>query len=527
VLVRDSELADPSTHLQVEGISKSFGPVRALSSMSLSVRSGEVLALLGENGAGKSTLLRVLEGLVQPDEGRITINGEQHTFSGPADAHRAGVRVVNQEPELVPTASVAENLFLNQLPRRRLGVLSWRRILREADSTLEALGFRDRLDPAATVNSLPPGRRQLLEIARSLAANSPVLALDEPTSSLSEQDADHLLLTVERLRDEGVALIYVSHRLRELERIADRIAVMRDGELVGIRNRGEETHDGLVRLMVGRPQLAVERSNRSRPGPARLDVQNLTTAKIRDANLQIAPGEVLGLAGLVGSGRTELARAVAGLDRRESGRIFVDGSPVGARDVAGMIRHGISMTPEDRRHEGFVSTFTIQQNTTLASMSQCRNRSRTISGRKEREATTHWIQTLGIKATGPKQMVTELSGGNQQKVVLARALATEPRVLVLDEPTRGVDVGAKTEIYRLIDQLAQRGMAILFISSELPELLGVADRVAVMRGGEIVGELEGDQATEESVLVLAVGADPETHADSREREIHGAHASPN
>jgi L-arabinose transport system ATP-binding protein len=492
--------------LELRGISKAFPNVQALDGVDLDLRAGEVLALVGENGAGKSTLLRILEGDYQPDEGEIRLRGEPRTFSSPREARSLGVRVVSQEPEIVPDVSVPENLFVGELPRRLGRFVDYRRLTRDTRALLAQYGFERDLSPGASGRSLNAAQRQLVEILRALRPGASVICFDEPTSSLTAEEAERLFGIVRRLRDEGVAVVYVSHRMREVLDLADRIAVLRDGKLVGVRSRGETTEPELVRLMVGRQiaQLFERVQPKDRAGAvAMLRVEGLADSLLRDVSFEVHDGEVVGLAGLVGAGRTEVAKALFGERRVDSGRIFVGGEEVRIRSPRDAIRAGLAFAPEDRKAEALVLVRSVRENTSLAILERLR-RFRFIRSRQELALVAELVARLRVKTPSLQQEVAKLSGGNQQKVVLARWLARHPRVLILDEPTRGIDVGAKAEVYALIRQLASEGVAILFISSELPEILGISDRIVVMREGRITGELAADGATEEQVLSLAL-----------------------
>lgn len=401
------------------------------------MQSGEVMALVGENGAGKSTLLRILSGDHRPDAGRLVIDGRPVTFGGPSDAHRAGIRVVYQEPEIVPYVSVAENIYIGALPHRGHR-FDRRALMAKAGAYIDRLGFTHVLDPTTQGIDLSPAQRQLVEILRSVTSEPKVLALDEPTSSLSDTEVDLLFDLIGRLRSHGVAIIYVSHRMNEIFRVADRVAVLRDGALVGVRPPAATSEGELVRMMTGRDLSKLFVRQRGAPGPAVLSVRGLTTDDVSEVSFDVRAGEVVGMAGLVGAGRSELAHA------------------------------------------------------------------RVVRRSDERRVASRFVDQLRIRTPSLEQEVRNLSGGNQQKTVLARWLARHPKVLILDEPTRGVDVGAKAEIYSIINQLAADGMALLVISSEMPEVLGLADRILVMQAGRITGELDGASATEEAILTLAM-----------------------
>lgn len=491
--------------LEVCGVSKRFGAVRALKDVSMDIRSGEVLGLVGENGAGKSTLLRTLAGAHQPDAGELRRDGTPLRMRSPRDAHQQGIRVISQEPELVEDLSVAENIFLGELPRRGR-VVDRRGLKLAARELIRRHGFDKQLDPHLDAKALGRAQRQLVEILKALKSEAQVIAFDEPTSSLTHDEAQRLFAVVRRLRDDGVAVVYVSHRLREILELADRVAVLRDGELVAARPAASLQEDELVRLMVGR-KLAVELSRRhSAPGPEAspvLEARGLRTAWLKDVDLTIRAGEVVGVAGLIGAGRSELAKALFGEVPLASGALRMHGRPVRLRSPRDAIAAGIGYAPEDRKGAGLVMQRSVAENISLASLPRLR-RMRVVRRGAERKLVEGLMGQLRIKAASPAVEVGTLSGGNQQKVVLARQLARHPDLLILDEPTQGVDVGAKAEIYALIDRMTAEGLAVLLISSELPEVLSQSHRILVMENGRIRGEFLATEATEEAVLTLAI-----------------------
>lgn len=495
---------DPTrtTVLRVDSLGKRFDAVQALRDVSLDLRAGEVLALLGENGAGKSSLLKVLSGDYQPDAGGLVLDGEPVTFTGPRDAQRAGIRVIAQEPEIIPHVSVAENVYVGNLPQR--GRRFDRRSLEtRVAEDLDRLGFRGVIDPTTLGRRLSPAQRQLVEILRALTTDVKVIAFDEPTSSLSDYEVEALFTLIRGLRDRGVAVVYVSHRMAEIFRVADRIAVLRDGGLVGVRAVAEVEESELVRMMVGRDLTDMFRRGHRATDRVVLEVDGVTTGDVTDVSLHVRAGEVVALAGLVGAGRSELAHAIVGHVPLTAGEVRVDGTPLVLRRPRDAVRAGIGLAPEERKAEALVMTRTVRDNVSLAVLDRLR-RLRFVRSGEERRLVTSYVEQLRVRTPSIETPVRNLSGGNQQKTVLARWLARRPKVLVLDEPTRGVDVGAKAEIYAIIDQLAADGIALLVISSELPEVLGLADRIVVMAGGRITGEVDRADATEEGVLGLAM-----------------------
>ncbi|MFE6066405.1 sugar ABC transporter ATP-binding protein [Streptomyces sp. NPDC056525] len=498
--------------LAVDGIVKRFGSVQALGGVTLDFPAGRVTALMGENGAGKSTLLRILTGDHAPDEGRVLVEGRAVTFDSPAAARAAGVRVIPQEPEIIPHVTVAENVWAGALPRRRGRFLDRRELVRRVTADLADLGFSDVLDPRLLGAQLTPAQRQLVEILRALTGDVPprLIAFDEPTSSLSEHEVDALFGLIGRLRADGIAVVYVSHRMREIFRLADRIAVLRDGSPAGVVEAAETDERALVRLMVGRDLSTMfvreQRREGEQPGDVVLDVQDVTTDDVRGITLQVRAGEVVGLAGLVGAGRSELALALAGDRPIRRGTVAVHGVRLRGGRPREAIRAGLGLAPEERKAQALFLHRSIRDNTALVVLDRIR-RFRFVRRGAERALAREYATRLRVRTPSVEHEVRTLSGGNQQKVVLARWLARKPKVLILDEPTRGIDVGAKAEIYQIVAGLAAEGVAVLVISSELPELLGLADRVVVMQGGRITGALDHADATEEAVLALAMADD--------------------
>lgn len=490
---------------EVRGISKSFSGVHALTDVTLDFRAGEVLALVGENGAGKSTLLRILNGDHQPDHGELLLDGRTADFPSPREARAAGIRVIAQEPEIIPYVSVAENVYVGALPASaRRFHRSGLRVRVQQD--LERYGFDDVLDPDTLGSRLSPAQRQLVEILRALTTNPRILAFDEPTSSLSDAEVTALFRLIARLREDGCAIVYVSHRMREIFTVADRVAVLRDGRLVGTREIPGLGEPELVRMMVGRDLSAMFTRERSPSDDVVLSVRAVTTEDVRDISFDVHAGEVVALAGLVGAGRSELAKGIVGDVPLVSGEVAVRGVAVRLRSPRDAIDAGIGFAPEERKAEALLMDRSVRDNVSLAVLERLR-RWRVINLRQERTLVTQQVERMRVRTPSVDQEVRKLSGGNQQKVVLARWLARRPQVLILDEPTRGVDVGAKAEIYAIIDELARDGMAVLVISSDMPEVLGLADRIVVLQGGRKTGELTRAEATEESILALALPHD--------------------
>jgi rhamnose transport system ATP-binding protein len=484
--------------LKLEGISKSFPGVRALADISFDVRPGEVHALLGENGAGKSTLIKIMSGVYQPDTGTISLDGKPTTFGSPQEAQEAGIATIYQELLLFPELTVAENIFMGHAPKNRFGAIDWGRMRERAHETLESLDIRD-LDVRAVVGTLSVGNRQRVEIAKALSHNARILIMDEPTAALTERDVERLFGIVRLLRSRGVGVVYISHRLEEVFLLADRVTVLRDGEFVATKQVADTDRDDLIEMMVGRRIDQLFPKVETKRGEVVLELENVCHSPMtKDVSLKLHTGEILGIAGLVGSGRSELAEVIFGMTPAEKGTIKVYGKPVRIDSPSLAKNLGIAYVPEDRGRQGLVGPLPVFENVSLASLGRVSRRA-FIDRKAERQLAEDSVKQFQIRASGIDQIVGDLSGGNQQKVGLSKWLATEPRIIIMDEPTRGIDVGAKTEIHRLMSELASRGMAVLMISSELPEVLGMSDRILVMRGGRIVAEVERAEATQAGI----------------------------
>jgi L-arabinose transport system ATP-binding protein len=495
-------LTERATGLAIDGVSKAFPNVRALLDVSLRADAGEILAVMGENGAGKSTLLRIIAGDYRPDTGALSLDGRPLAMSSPREARAAGIRVVSQEPEIVPGVDVAENIYLGELPTAR-GVVTRARIRERVRADLARFGFADVLPLDLMGDELSPAQRQLVEIMRALKPGLRVLALDEPTSSLTDEESARVFELLRNLRSQGVAIIYVSHRINEILRLADRVAVLRDGRLIALREAAGLTAGEIVRLMVGRALTDLFKGRHVPTERVVLRVEDLHSAWHRGVSFEIHAGEIVGLAGLMGAGRTELAKTMVGALPMDRGQVWIDGSPVSLRSPGEAMNAGIGMTPEDRKQDGLLLGRSVIENTSLAILGRL-SKLGFVRADRERELVRSYVERLSVRTPSLQREVGRLSGGNQQKIVLARWLAAGPRILILDEPTRGIDVGAKAEIYRLIDELAGEGLGILFISSELPEILGMSDRILVMQNGRITGEVQAKTATEQQILELAM-----------------------
>lgn len=495
----------PPPLIRMRGITKSYPGVRALHGVDLAVEPGQVMGLVGENGAGKSTLLKVLAGAVTADEGTIEIGGRKVDLRSPRDSRDAGIAVIYQELMLAEHLSIAENVFAGREPGRRRGGVDFKAMRQATAELLRELGIA--ASPKDQVGRLNVARRQMVEIAKALSTDARLIVMDEPTSSLTEDEVERLLALVQRLRERGVSVVYVSHRMREVFAVADAVTVLRDGQLVGVHRTKNVTPDEVVRMMVGRDLIDMYGT---RPGPAPhstpvLEVRGLNAGpRVRDVSLSVHAGEIVGLAGLVGAGRSETALAVFGHPQPHTGSVLIEGTERRLRSPRAAIAAGIAYVPEDRKQQGLFLNLSIRTNMTTACLEDV-SRGGVLSGRRDRALAARLARDLSVKASSTEMAVGTLSGGNQQKVVLARWLARRPKVLILDEPTRGVDVGAKAEIYRLIREIAADGVAVLMISSELPEVLGLSDRVLVMREGRMVGELDGSRAQEHEVIAMATG----------------------
>ena len=495
--------------LEMRGIVKRFPGVLALDHVNLSVKKGEVHALLGENGAGKSTLMKILSGAYSKDEGEIIFEGEKVEIHSAHDAQRLNISTIYQELNLTEQMTVGENIFMGRQIMKNRFLVDWKKMYGEAQRILDDLGVG--IDAHMLVRDLGVAHKQMVEVAKALSINSKVLIMDEPTAPLTNREIDTLFETIRMLKARGVSIIYISHRLEEVMEICDRATIMRDGANVTELNVADTNLDEIIRYMVGRelkekfPKISVT------PGEVRLKVEHLHAGKqVKDVSLSARGGEILGIAGLVGAGRTETARAIFGMDEKESGEIYIDGEKVSIRQPLDAINLGLGFVTEDRKGEGLVLAMPVSQNMTLATLDKL-GASAHMNLAKEKAIVNEYIGKLNIKTPSPQQLARNLSGGNQQKVVLAKWLLSDAKVIIFDEPTRGIDVGAKIEVYNIINDLVRAGVAVIMISSELPEILGMSDRVAVMHQGEITGTFDNDGTlTQEKILYYATGGDKHT-----------------
>ncbi len=489
--------------IQFRGIGKRFPGVQALRNVGFDVAPGSCHALCGENGAGKSTLGKILAGIYRPDEGELLVDGKTARFGSPSDAMAAGIGIVHQELAFCENLTVAENLCLGHLPARATFV-SRREMLRRAREYLTAI--QAKIDPTKLVGALPVSQQQLVQIAAAVSHGARILIFDEPTSSLSQIESDHLFQLIKRLQAQGVTAIYVSHRLEEIYHLCDTITVLRDGQHVATKSAAELDRNSLVQMMIGRTLEAYfSRHLQAEPGEELLRVEDLSSpGKFENISFQLRAGEVLGFAGLVGAGRTEIAEALFGLDRLATGHVRVRGKPMPLRQPSVAMRHHIGMVPEDRKRHGLVMMMNARENTTLPTLERFAGLGWVRFG-AERRIAQKYFDLLHVRAPSTESVVAGLSGGNQQKVVLGKWLAADCHVLIVDEPTRGVDVGAKAEIHGLIDELANKGNGVLLISSELPEVINLSTRILVLRNGRLVGEVSRAQASQETLLRLMAG----------------------
>jgi rhamnose transport system ATP-binding protein len=487
---------------ELDGISKHFAATQALDNVSLQLWPAEVHALVGENGAGKSTLVKIFAGVHQPDAGQIRIDGVPIQIHGPAQARELGIAVIHQEPRLFPDLSVAENVFLGHQPKTRLGTIDWSRMRHDAARLFEELDVS--ISPESPVRGLSMADQQLVEIAKALSVDARILVMDEPTASLSLHEVDRLFSIVRPLRDRGLAVLFVSHRLEEVFELCERATVLRDGRYVITAPTHELTTGELVRHMVGRDVSLFPKTNTTF-GDILLDVRGLTRADaFADVSFNVRAGEIVGFAGLVGAGRTEVARVLFGIDQADHGQLLLDGREVSFATPTAALSAGLAYVPEDRHQEGLVLDFPVASNISLPILPRLFPRF-FVHRAAERTLAERYATQFRVRMTDVEQLVSSLSGGNQQKVVIAKWLATQPRVLILDEPTRGIDIGAKVEVHRIISELAVAGLAILLISSDLPEVLAMSDRILVMHEGRLTAELARAEATEERVMLAATG----------------------
>lgn len=491
--------------LDMRNICKSFPGVVALNKAELKVKKGEVHALMGENGAGKSTLIKVLGGIYHAEEGEIYIEGKKEQIDSVIQAEQLGISIIHQEISLVNSMTIAENIYLGREPEGKAGLYSGRKTVKQAEEILKEMNL-ESLDPNRMVGTLSIAQMQMVEIVRAVSKNPKIIVMDEPTASLTDKEVDSLFATIERLKSRGVAIIYVSHRMNEVFHIADLVTVFRDSKYIGTKAIGETNPDDIIKMMVGRELTDLYAGEIQYGTTDIFEVRNLKNKYLKDVSFTVRKGEVFGISGLVGARRTELARAIFGIDRLDSGTVLLDGAEVTARNSKEAIERGISLVPEDRKKEGLILGQTVKFNMSISVLDKF------IHGiventRAEEEFVEENIKLLSIKTPNTMQIIKNLSGGNQQKVVIAKWLATKPKVLILDEPTRGVDVGAKAEIYGVINEIAKQGVAVIMISSDLPEVINMSSRIAVMHEGKLVKILDSktDDISQTNIMFYATG----------------------
>ncbi|MDG0802188.1 ribose ABC transporter ATP-binding protein RbsA [Pectobacterium polaris] len=489
--------------LQLQGITKSFPGVKALSGAALNVYPGKVMALVGENGAGKSTMMKVLTGIYRKDAGSIHFLGKEVDFSGPKASQEAGIGIIHQELNLIPQLTIAENIFLGREFTNRFGRIDWNKMYAEADKLLKRLNLR--YDSRRMVGDLSIGDQQMVEIAKVLSFESKVIIMDEPTDALTDTETASLFSVIKELQSQGCGIVYISHRLKEIFEICDDITVFRDGQFIGERPVSDLEEDTLIEMMVGRKlEDQYPRSNKA-PGEVRLKVQNLSGPGVDSVSFTVRKGEILGVAGLMGAGRTELMKILYGALPRTGGNVTLDGRDVVTRKPHDGLANGIVYISEDRKRDGLVLGMSVKENMSLTALRYFSHAGGRLKHAEEQLTVADFIRLFNVKTPSMEQPIGLLSGGNQQKVAIARGLMTRPNVLILDEPTRGVDVGAKKEIYQLINQFKEEGLSIILVSSEMPEVLGMSDRIIVMHEGRLSGDFPIEQATQEALMAAAVG----------------------
>ena len=488
--------------LDLKGVSKFFPGVCALDGVQFNLKKGEVHALMGENGAGKSTLIKMISGLYDFSCGEMIFEGKKVVFKSPHEAIVAGVSVIYQELNLIPNMSIAENIYFSHLPANKIGKVNKKKVFEDTQKLLDYIGLKE--SPKTILNALPVAKQQLVEIAKAISVNSKILIMDEPTSALSPTEIKNLFRIINDLKSKGYGIIYISHKLDEIFELSDRITVFRDGKYVDTVLTKETKEDQLIRMMVGRELSDLYPKEGAELGKTMLEVKGVTTNKVKDITFSVRAGEIVGFSGLMGAGRTELANAIIGADKRISGEIFVDGKKLAKNTTDASQKAGVGYVPENRKEQGIFAEANIRFNMTISTIKSFAKLF-TINKGKEVEKVNELVKSLGIKTPSISQFIQKLSGGNQQKVIVARSLIKENlKVLVIDEPTRGIDIGAKAEIYTILDKLAQHGVAVVIMSSEMPEILSMCDRIFIMKHGVLTAELSREEATQELLLSKAI-----------------------
>ncbi len=493
----------PDKIISMKKIRKDFSGVQVLKDVDFNIYDGKIMALIGENGAGKSTLMKILTGVYSKTSGEIMMNGKEVHFASTKDSQKNGIAIIHQELNLIQHLSIGENIFLGREPISNLKNIKWKQLYEEAQKWLDKLGLNE--DPRELIKNISVGKQQLVEIAKALSLNAKVIIMDEPTGALTVSETEKLFSVIMELKEQGHSIVYISHRLKEIFEICDDVTVMRDGELVSEQSIDELDEDKIIEMMVGRKLSEQYPRIQCESGEVVLEVKDLSNQFVKNVSFQLHYGEILGVAGLMGAGRTELARTLYGIYKKDKGEVYLDNRKIQLKTPSDALKQGIAYVSEDRKANGIVLGLDVRENITLASLKSYSGKIGNISKAREEESTQRYINSMSIKASGSKQLLKYLSGGNQQKVSIAKNLDSNPKVLILDEPTRGVDVGAKKEIYELINQFKQEGMSIIMISSEIPEILGMSDRIMVMHEGKIMGSFNRDEATQENIMSLAVG----------------------
>ena len=493
----------PEKIISMKNIVKEFSSIRVLDKVDFNIYKGKIMALLGENGAGKSTLMKILTGVYLKTSGEVYLNGKSVNFTNTKESQDNGIAIIHQELNLVPHLSIGENIFLGREPVTKARKIQWAKLYAEAKKWLDKLGLEE--DPRELVENLSVGKQQLIEIAKALSLKAKVIIMDEPTGALTISETQKLFQVIKELKEQGHSIVYISHRLNEIFEICDDVTVLRDGELVGEKPIEDLDEEKIIEMMVGRKLSEQYPRSQTQWGDVVLEVRGLINKFINNASFTLRRGEVLGVAGLMGAGRTELARTLYGIYQKDQGDLFIHGEKVKIDNPKDALGHGIAYVSEDRKSNGIVLNLNVIENITLSSLNSFSGKMGNIKKSKEEASAKKYIQGMSIKTSSPKQLLKFLSGGNQQKVSLAKNLNTNPKILLLDEPTRGVDVGAKKEIYELINGYKEEGMSIIMISSEIPEILGMSDRVLVMHEGKITGILDIEEANQENIMSLAVG----------------------
>lgn len=488
--------------LELKDIVKIFPGVKALDQVHLDIREGEIHALCGENGAGKSTLMKIISGAYTFTEGEMYLNGESVNFTSTKEAQNKGISMIYQEFNLIPNLTVAENIFLGRLPNTKMGLVNWKQLYADTKNILDRL--KVDIDPKAEISKLSVAQAQMIEIAKCLSIDSKIIIMDEPTAALSDDEIRTLFSIIDTLKKDGISIIYISHRMDEIFAITDRITVFRDGKYVGVMNTKDTNYDALVALMVGKDITDLYPSRDFKPKEVMFEVRNIVGPQVNDVSFSLYKGEILGISGLMGAGNIEISKIIYGALPMHSGDLILAGKKIKIKSPIEAINAGIGLVPDDRKNEGLVLIRSVKENTSMASLDELLDKG-IINHRRENEKVDRQIKALNIKLSSSEQRVDSLSGGNQQKVVFAKVLEADPTICLLVEPTRGVDVGAKAEIYQIMDELTQQGKSIILISSDLPELIGMSDRILVMKSGSIVTTIMREEATQEKVLAHAAG----------------------